>query len=121
MVKKCLSLILVGTLMLLATGPAAARTSTKDETSPVEKIKTNIVKLGVGEKARAHITLRNGQKIKGYVNSAGPNDFAFTERGSGQTTTIAYSDVAEVKKPGLSTAAKIGIAAAIGIGVTALV
>jgi hypothetical protein len=41
-------------------------------------------------------------------------------RKTGTTTTVAYADVVEVKKPGLSTGAKIGIAAAIGVGVLAV-
>lgn len=56
--------------------------------------------------------------LKGFVSSAGPDDFAFTERDSGKTTTVAYADVVEVKKPGgLSKGAKIAIVAGIGAGV----
>ena len=115
------ALILAGLLVLMAIGQTTTQAQTKDEAAPSEKIKAKIAKLGVGEKARAQITLRNGQRIKGFVSSAGQNDFAFTERGSGQSTTVAYADVVEIKKPGLSTGAKIGIAAAIGVGVTAIV
>ena len=119
--RKLLSIGLIGLLVFLASGgQALAQSSGKDEVKALEKIKAKIAKLGVGEKARAQIKLRNGQKIKGYVSSATPNDFAFTERKSGTTTTVAYADVVEVKKPGLSTGAKIGIAAAIGVGVLAV-
>jgi hypothetical protein len=44
----------------------------------------------------------------------------FTDRKSGTTTTVAYADVVEVKKPGLSTGAKIAIAVGIGVGVLAV-
>jgi hypothetical protein len=85
--KKHLAIVLVGLLFFLAAGgQTLARNSGKDEAKAIEKIKAKIAKLGIGEKARAQITLRNGQKIKGYVSSAGHNDFAFTEGGSGQTT-----------------------------------
>ena len=121
--KKHLAIVLIGLLVLLASGgQTLARSSSKDEAKAIEKIKAKIAKLGVGEKARAQITLRNGQKIKGFVSGAGQNDFVFTEGGAGQTTkTIAYSDVDKVQKPGLSSGTKIGIAAAIGVGVTAIV
>lgn len=117
--KKFLTIVLMGLLVSLASGSQAlARSSGQEEAKAVEKIKAKIAKLGVGEKARAQIKLRNGQKIKGYVSSAGPDDFAFTERDSGKTATVAYADVIEVKKPGgLSKGAKIAIVAGIGAGV----
>lgn len=111
--RKLLSMVLIGMLVSMASGgQALARSSGQDDAKTLEKVKAKIVKLGVGEKARAQIKLRNGQKIKGYVSSAGPNDFAFTERDSGRTTTVTYADVVEVKKAGgLSKGAKIAIAA----------
>lgn len=119
--NRLLSIILIGLLVFMASGrQALSQSSGKDQEKALEKIKARIAKLGVGEKARAQLRLRNGQKIKGYVSSAGPNDFAFTEPKSGTTTTVAYADVVEVKKPGLSTGAKIGIAAGIGVGVLAI-
>ena len=119
--RKLLSIVLIGLLVFLASGGRAlAQSSGKDEVKALEKIKAKIAKLGVGEKARAQIKLRNGQKIKGYVSSAAPNDFALTQRKSGTTTTVAYADVVEVRKPGLSTGAKIAIAVGIGVGVLAV-
>ncbi len=119
--RKHLAIILIGLLVLFAPAQALARASVKDEAKAIEKIKAKIAKLGVGEKARAQIKLRNGQKIKGFVSSTGDDNFTFTERDSGQIKTVAYADVIEVKKPGLSKGAKIGIAVGIGAGVTAVV
>ena len=117
-----MSLILVGVLLNLAAGgQALARVPGKDQTQSVEKTKARIVKLGVGEKARAEIKLRDGKTIKGYVSGAGPDDFRFTDRKTGQTTTITYGDVADVKKPGLSKLTKIVIVAGIGVVVVALI
>ena len=120
--RKLLSIVLVGLLVVFASGGQTPAQSTgKDEAKALEKIKAEIAKLGVGEKARAQIKLRNGQKMKGYVSSAGQDDFAFTDRKSGTTTTtVAYADVVEVKKPGLSKGAKIAIAVGIGVGVLAV-
>jgi len=119
--KRYLAIILIGLVGLLAPGQTLAQASVKDETNAVEKIKTKITRLGVGEKARAQIKLRNGQKIKGYVSSSNQDNFTFTERGSGKTSTIAYGDVIEVKKPGLSRGAKIAIAVGIGVAALALI
>lgn len=116
--KKHLLLAVIGSLLLMFPGHVLAR-SQKDDAQAVEKIKVKVAKLGVGEKARAQIKLRNGQKIKGYVSSAGQDDFAFTDRKSGQSTTIAYADVTKVTKPGMSKRTKIAIV--VGIGVVATV
>jgi len=114
--KKHLAIALIGFVVFLASGgQTLAQSSGRDEAQASEKIKTKITRLGVGEKARAQIKLRSGQKIKGYVSSAGANEFSFTERDSGKTTTVAYADVLEVKRPGgLSKGTKIAIAAGIG-------
>jgi len=93
----------------------------KDDASTVEKIKTKITRLGVGEKARAQIKLRNGQKIKGYVSNASEDNFSLTDRKSGQTTTIAYADVVDVKKPGMTKRTKIIIGVTIGVVATAAI
>ena len=119
--RKLLAIVLVGSVAFVASaGATLAQGTGKDEAKALEKIKTKIAKLGVGEKARAQITLRNGQKIKGYVSSAGQDDFALTDKKTGQATTVAYKDVVEVRKPGLSTGAKIGIGVAIGVGALAV-
>jgi len=120
--KKHLTIILIGSLVFLASGgQTLARSSGKDRIPTVEAIKTKITKLGIGEKARAQIKLRNGQKIKGYVSNAGEKDFALTDSKSGQTTTIAYADVVEVKKPGMSKRTKILIGVGIGVVATAAI
>jgi hypothetical protein len=112
--KKNLALMIIASLFLMFPGIVQARSQKKD-VSPVEKIKTKIIRLGVGEKARAHIKLRNGQKLKGYISNAGENDFALTDNKTARTTTIAYSDVAVVSKPGMSKRTKIIIGVTIGV------
>ncbi len=119
MLKKCLSLMLMGLLInSINVGPVLALTSSKDQPPPVEKIKEKIVKRGVGEKARVSIKLLSGTKLKGYVSDAGEDTFVITDAKTKQATTIAYRDVEQVKGKGLSTGAKIGIG--VGIGVAAL-
>lgn len=89
----------------------------KDSVSQDEKIKARVMKRGTGEKAKVKIKLRSGEKLKGYISTAGENDFTVTNKKSGQSRTIAYSDVDEISKPGLSKGTKIAIF--VGIGVVA--
>lgn len=118
--KRHLVLVLIGSLLLLFPGHLPAR-SQKDDALTVERMKTKIARLGVGEKARAQIKLRNGQKVKGYVSKAGDDSFSLTDRKSGQSTTIAYADVVEVKKPGMSQRTKVLIGVGIGVVATAAI
>jgi len=121
-VKKHLSIILIVSLISLATGiQAFARGSGKDALPQVEKIKAKIAKLGTGEKAKVRIKLRSGERLKGYISSAGENDFAITDKKSGQTKTVLYSDVIEARKPGLSKGTKIAIVVVIGVVATAAI
>lgn len=62
----------------------------------LEKARKNVAKLGVGSKAKATITLNDGGKVKGYVYSAGDDDFVIRNRDTDAPTTIRYADVKNV-------------------------
>ena len=141
--KKLLSVSLIASIVILATSVSTyARTTRKDPApqtvtvkrtdfnaeperkDPVpqaEKIKMKVAKMGTGEKAKAKIKLRSGEKLKGYISSAGENDFTITDKKSGKATTIAYADVDEVKKPGLSQGTKIALIVVIAVVATAAI
>ena len=98
-----------------------AKPARKDPVPQAEKIKLKVAKMGTGEKAKAKIKLRSGEKLKGYISSAGENDFTITDKKTGQSKTIAYSDVDEIKKPGLSQGMKIAIIVGIAVVATAAI
>jgi len=111
---------LLTALLLLA--PAAqtfgAGQKADKQTSPIEKIKIKVAKLGVGEKARATITTNDGAKIKGYVYRAGDDDFEMRDRKTNAATTIRYVDIAKVDgERGHSVARNVLIIAAIGTAI----
>jgi sRNA-binding regulator protein Hfq len=122
MIKKCLSVALLG-LMLLFTNLQSikAQTNTGNNTAAVEKIKANVTKRGTGEKARVNVKMLNGTKMKGFISQVGEDSFTLTDSKTKQTSTLAYSDVAQVKKQGLSTTSKILIGVGVGVAVTAVV
>jgi hypothetical protein len=81
----------------------------KEGKSP-EQVKAEVLKRGTGEKAKVKVKLRSGSEVRGYISKAEQDSFAVHPK-SGETVTIAYADVLSVHKPGMSTGAKIGIAA----------
>jgi hypothetical protein len=111
---------LLSALLLLApaTQTFGAGQKTDKQTTPIEKIKIQVAKLGVGEKARATITTRDGAKTKGYVYRAGDDDFEMRDRKTNAATTIRYVDVAKVDgERGHSVARNVLIIAAIGTAI----
>ncbi|HEX9919653.1 MAG TPA: hypothetical protein VGA87_10825 [Pyrinomonadaceae bacterium] len=76
------------------------------------------MKLGIGERARVEVKLRDDSRLKGYVSAAGADSFTVTDAKTGASTVLAYRDVAQVKKPGngLSTMTKVLIGGAVAAG-----
>jgi hypothetical protein len=109
---------LLAVLLLLA---PLSRLSVVGQTqkSPVEKARSQVAKLGVGSKARATITLNDGTKVKGYVYSAGDDDFVIRDRKTDSPTTVRYADVKSVDdNRGHSVARNVLIIAGIGTAIT---
>ena len=84
-----------------------------------DKVKTAVAKRGTGPHAKVTVKLKDQTRLKGYISNAGDNSFTLSDSKTGQVRTLAYSDVAEVKKQGgMSLPAKIGIG--VGAGIVAL-
>ena len=116
--KRYLTLLIASALVLATIAlPAAAKQG--DTQSSLEKIKIKVAKLGVGEKAKATVFLKDGTKIKGYIAQAGDDDFVLRDRKTDAPTTICYTDVAKVdNNRGHSTARNVAIG--VGVGVAAV-
>ena len=91
---------LVSALLLLAPASQtfAAGQKADKQAATREQIRIQVAKLGVGEKARATITLKDGTKTKGYVYQAADEDFVMRDRKTNAPTTIRYADVAKVER-----------------------
>lgn len=112
---------LLSALLLLAPAAQTFGAGQKvDKQAPtIDQIKIQVAKLGVGDKARATITTKDGAKIKGYVSQAGDDDFVMRDRKTGAPTTIRYVDVAKVERNHGHSVARI-VLIAVGAG-TAIV
>ena len=112
--KTYLTCVIASALLLATISlPAAAQANAQT----VEAIKIKIAKLGVGEKAKATVFLKDGTKSKGYIAQAGEDDFVLRDRKTDAPTTIRYVDVSKVESnKGHSTARNLGLGIAIGAG-----
>ena len=118
MLKKQLPWLLSGLLLLgLISQPARAGEQGDKQATTVETIKSQIAKIGVGEKAKATITKKDGTRTKGYIARADEDELVIRDRKTDAATTIRYSDVAKVERNrGHSTAKHVGLGVGIGVG-----
>ena len=108
-------LLLLPALLCTFAQPLAAQQGSQGMT--VEQVKIKIAKLGVGDKAKATVKLKDGAKAKGYIAQAGDDDFVIRDRKTNAPTTIRYADVDRVEaNRGHSTARNIAIGIGIGVG-----
>ena len=91
------------------------------DTDKTPKVKSEIAKRVADKKTRVKIKLRNGGELKGRIERADENGFTITEGKTGKTVELAYSEIEKVNGRGLGKGAKIGIVAAIAVGVLAIV
>jgi phage repressor protein C with HTH and peptisase S24 domain len=115
---KTISWLVLGLLLL---GPTLqtvnARPQNDKRMSSIEQVKIQVAKLGIGDKARATITTKDSAKVKGYVYSAGDDDFVMRDRKTDAPTTIRYADVVKIERnKGHSMARNIMIGVGIGAG-----
>lgn len=117
MLKKYLSW-LMALLLVLGLAPLAFAGPQGDkQAAAVEKIRSKVEKLGVGEKAKATAFLKDGKKVKGYIARASADDFVIRDRNTDAATTIRYEDVAKLESNrGHSTAKHLGLGIGIGAG-----
>ncbi len=122
MFRKILSWMLAGSMAfaLLGAPPVAAKSKTEKEAQWAAKVKAGVARLGIGTEARVKVQLRNGRKLAGYIKEAGDETFVVADVKTGETATIPYPNVTQVKGHQLSKGAKIAIISlSIAVGVLA--
>jgi hypothetical protein len=115
---KNVSWLLLVVLLLTPVARAFGAGQKNDQQPPtIEQIKIQVARLGVGDKARATITRKDGTKTKGYVYTAGDDEFVIRDRKTDAPTTIRYADVARVQADkGHSKAKHLALGIGIGVG-----
>jgi hypothetical protein len=126
MFRRTLAIMISGILLSSVLGYAPARAQAQAADGSAEKARTAVQKLGVGPKSRVEVKLQDGTKLKGSISAAGDDTFTVTDSKTGAARTVAYADVAQVKRPGGGLSARtwviIGAAAvaAVIVGVTVI-
>lgn len=115
---RTITWFMAGLLLLTPALQTVSASQQKDkQTSNIDQVRIDVAKLGVGDKARATITTKDGTKTKGYVFRTGDDDFVMRDRKTDAPTTIRYTDVAKIQRDrGHSMARNILIGVGIGTG-----
>lgn len=115
MLKRTFAALLLALLTVSSFGLRA--TSAQAALLTSEQARDAVSKVGVGEKARVEVRLRDKSKLKGYVSEAGPDSFTVTDK-TGAARAVSYADVAQVKRHGggLSGGTKAMIWGGVAIG-----
>lgn len=121
--KSRFSIASVALMLVLAplTRVVQAQPQSRDEQNTAS-VKATVEKRLANKKTKVKVKLRTGEEVKGQINQSDDNGFTLTQDKTSKQVQISYADVEKVSgRGGLSTAAKIGIIAAIAVGVLAIV
>ena len=116
MLKNYLNFSLAALLIFGAIAPTATAAS-KGQRPTTEEVKSKVLKLGTGSKAKATVWLGDGRKVKGYVAQTGDEDFVMRDRKTDAPTTVRYAEVVKFERnDGHSNAKWVATGAAAGVG-----
>ena len=93
------ALLFVQNVALRATptpGPQTAQMSSQ-QPAQVEKVKAEVHKRGIGEKARVRVTLHDKSQQKGYISRFEDTSFSIKDKKTGQENSISYADVERIQ------------------------
>ena len=123
MPNRILAITLTGLLVcaLVSVQPASARAKPDKQARLTEKVKSGILKLGPGKDSFVALKLRDKKVLVGYVSEVNDDSFVVSDPKTGTASSVACTDVTQVKGHNLGTGAKIGIGIAIGVGIALIV
>ncbi len=91
MLKKCLSIALITSMVCTLCGVTAfANTKGDSEAQRIEKVKNDVRNLGVGPDALVKLKLRDKTKLEGYISAVAEDSFEVTDLRTGVAMTVAY-------------------------------
>src|SRR5881394_3242009 len=99
MFRRTLAIMLSALVMFSALGFHTSSARAAGDAQTVAQVRAQVARIGVGEKARVEVKLRDNTKVKGYVSALGADSFTIADVKTGTQQTVAYRDVAQVKKP----------------------
>jgi hypothetical protein len=121
MLRKSLAMIVAAVLLHMLVQPASAGSKAEQQAKLAAQVKQKLSNFGFGDNARLAVKLRNKAILGGYLESTAEESFVLKNLKTGESTTIAYTEVTQARGHNLSTGAKIAIGIAIGVAAVLIV
>ena len=122
MKRKLMIVGLALTLLVMPVTRLTVQAQSGAADAQTTKVKAEVAKRVANNKTKVKVKLRTGEQLKGQINQSDDNGFTLTQDKTNSQMKLSYADVEKVSgRGGLSTAAKIGIVAAIAVGVLAII
>lgn len=115
MIMRILAVLVV--FSIVGTSQLLGQTRTNEEIAMTRKA---AVKISSDKKQKAEVRLLSGEKLKGRIDSVDADSFTFTDKNSGKTRTIAFSEVKALTNNRLGAGTWIVIGGLAAAGVIAL-
>lgn len=96
------------------------QTRTADAWTPA-RVRSEVTKRIANQSTRVKLKLLSGEELQGRIDQAEDKGFTIVADKTGKSVRIAYSEVSGVQARGLSTGMKIGIIAAVTVGLVVTV
>ncbi len=111
--------LIIAALIAALITPICMAGELPDAPSTNSPIQVQAHKFAASQK-NAAVLLKDGTKLSGTVLKANETDFLLSENKTGQSRTLAYQDVKQIKRKGMHPAAKVAIVAGAAILGTAI-
>ena len=97
MFNKLLSLALAGLLIsMFMFLPVSAQSEA--DARQVDKVRSQVTRMGTGKQARVKIKLKDNQTLKGYIGEIAEDHLTLIDARHGTITPIPYYKIEQVKK-----------------------
>lgn len=104
------------------TSAALERPQAQSQTEPqTAKVESEVRERGTGERSRVRVTRKSGAQVSGYISKIDEASFVVTDKKTGQSTEIAYGDVRQIGRAGLSKGSKVATVVVVGVAVAAII
>jgi hypothetical protein len=98
LVRKFIAAILSAVMLQLVIGGQPVYSQPDNTNTLADKARADVSSLGIGK--RVEVKLRDKTKLKGHIIETAQDSFMIVDSKSATTRTVAYADVAQVKKAG---------------------
>ncbi|HKY30569.1 MAG TPA: hypothetical protein VJM12_21740 [Pyrinomonadaceae bacterium] len=96
MLKRFLAIVLSGLIFQLVIAAPAVYAQSGNGDQLAAKARAEVSKLGTGK--QVEVNLRDNSKFKGHIIETAEDSFTVADSKSATARTVAYADVAQVKK-----------------------